>query len=344
MPHSQSVEKPAPSPSPHPHLRDYMPIALATLFWAMPTLFIRYIRRETDNQFQVDAMNLYRYAAGSSFGLILVAFWRPRDFAPVLKKLWVPALLACFLALFQVVWVRGVCLVSAPYSTLVGRSSLIFNLLLVFILFREERHLIRSRRFLIMSTLCLATVAGIVISDPSFTLHGTAANAHYLHGTLLLLLAALLWSFYTMAVRRFAKHLPSAATFALTSSICTLLFFPLTWASGSLEFIKSPECSGRVLWAIIASGALCIAGAQMLFYASLKRIGVVRSSLFSLLTPFLTGLLSFVTLGEVLMPVQWLLGIVLIAGLAFIITTSSAPPPPAKVITPDQFPDPIGQP
>jgi DME family drug/metabolite transporter len=344
MTHTSSAENTPPSPFPHPHLRDYLPIALATLFWAMPTLFIRYIRRETDGHFQVDAMNLYRYAAGSSFGLILVAFWRPHDFAPVLKKLWVPALLAFFLTLFQIIWVRGVCLVSAPYSTLIGRSSLIFNLLFVFILFREERHLIRSRRFLIVSTVCLATVAGIAIADPSFTLHGTAANANYLHGTLLLLLAALLWSFYTMAVRRFAKHLPSAATFALTSSLCTLFFIPLTWGNGSLEFIKSPECSGRVLWAVIASGALCIAGAQMLFYASLKRIGVVRSSLFSLLTPFLTGLLSLVTLGEVLKPVQWLLGIVLIAGLAVIIITSTAKPPLPKVITPDQFPDPIGQP
>jgi DME family drug/metabolite transporter len=319
----------------HPHLRDYLPIALATLFWAMPTLFIRYIRRETDGQFQVDAMNVYRYAAGSILGLILVASWRPRDFAPVLKKLWIPALLALFLTLFQVVWVRGVCMVSAPYSTLVGRCSLLFNLLFAFILFKEERHLMRSRSFLIVSTLCLAAVGGIAIADPSFSFHGTAGKSDYLRGTLLLLIAALLWSFYTMAVRRFAKHLPSAATFALTSSLCTLFFIPLTWGNGSLGFIKSPDCSGKVLWAVIASGALCIAGAQMLFYASLKRIGVVRSSLFSLLTPFLTGLLSFVTLGEVLLPIQWLLGTVLIAGLAFIIASSSAKPPPAETIIPD---------
>lgn len=329
------VEETTASPSPHPHLRDYLPIALATLFWAMPTLFIRYIRRETDNLFPIDAMNLYRYTAGSIFGLILVASWRPRDFAPVLRKLWVPALLALFLTIFQYIWVRGVCLVSAPYSTLIGRSALIFNLLLVFILFKEERHLIRSRRFLIVSALCLAAVAGIAIADPAFSFGGFSGNSSYLQGTLLLLLAALLWSSYTMAVRKYAPNLPSAATFAMTSLFCSLYFIPLTWSDGTLAYINSPACTGKVILAVIMSGVLCVASAQTLFYISLKRIGVVRSSYFSLLTPFLTGLLSVMTLGEVLTPLQWALGAILVAGLAVIITSTIKKPQPAETIIPD---------
>lgn len=342
---SNVASKTAPgTPAPHPRLRDYAPMALATLFWATPTLFIRYIRRETGDQFSVDAMNAYRYATGTFFCVLLVAAWRPRDFIPVLKKPWIPALLALFLALFQVIWVRGVCLVSAPYSTLVGRSSLLFNLLFVFLLFKDERHLIRSPRFLITTGFCLAAVAGIALADPAFSLQG-ANRRVYAIGTLLLLAAAVLWSAYTVFIRRFAPHLPSAATFAITCLFCTLFLFIPAGHGDALRFPWSPACPGRVIAAVLASGVLCIASTQMLFYASLKRIGVVRSSLIALLTPFLTGVFSVATLGEVLTPLQWMLGAALAGGLAFIIARSPAQShSPEKTDTDDtiELPDPAG--
>lgn len=312
--------------SPPPRWQDYLPMTLATLFWAMPTLFIRYIRRETADQFPPEAFNVYRYASGAIFALALVAFWKPHDFAAVLRKLWVPALLAFFLAVFQAVWVPGVCLVSAPYSTLMGRSSILFNLLFVFILIKDERPLIRSRRFLVASAFCLAAVAGIALADPAFSLHGPAGNHDYIRGTLLLLVAALLWSFYTIAIRRLAPRLPAAATFSVTAVLCTLFLIPLSLRNGSLGFIASPACTGKVILALVLSGILCIASTQMLFYTSLKRIGVVRTSLISLLTPFLTGVMSVITLGEVLTPLQWILGATLLGGLAFIIVSHPRPP------------------
>lgn len=312
----------------HPRLRDYFPMALATFFWAMPALFIRYIRRESADEFTPEAMNVFRYGAGALFSAIVVACWRPNDFIPVFRKLWVPAILALSLAVFQAVWVPGVCRVSAPYSTLIGRSTLVFNMLFVYLFFKDERHLIRSRRFLILSSLCLATVAGIILADPAFTLHSASDRTDYAYGTFLLIISALLWSIYTASVRRLAPGLPSAATFAVTAIFCTIFLAPLAWINGSLGFIASPACPGRVIFAVIASGILCIGATQMLFYASLKRIGVVRCSLISLLTPFLTGVLSFMTLGEKLTPLQWTLGAVLITNLAIIIAGSSPKPDP----------------
>ena len=295
-------------------------MTLATVFWAWPTVFIRYIKHETGGRFTPDALNVYRYSAGALFVIGVVALFRPRDILAVLRRPAVPALLAVILAAFQIVWVRGVYHLNAAYSVLIGRSTVIFALLLTYLVFADERRLIRSGRFLFAAALATAAVAGIAFVDPGFSLASSAGASAggltVLAGTAILLVSAVVWAGYAVSIRKLARGLPSMATFAVTAAMATLLMVPAGLLDGHMGFIWSPECSWKAIAAVVFSGALCVGSTQMLYYVSLKRIGVAHTTLVSLATPFLTGVFSFLVLDERLTGWQWLLGAVLVACLA----------------------------
>ncbi|HOX07646.1 MAG TPA: DMT family transporter [Planctomycetota bacterium] len=318
-----------------PRSADFLPMALATLFWAWPTVFIRYIKRESGDAFTADALNVYRYAAGSFCALGIVALLRPGDLLTVLRRPLVPLLLAAILAAFQIVWVRGVYHLNAAYSVLVGRSTVIFALLLSYAVFADERRVIRSGRFLLSAALAMAAVAGIVVLDPGFSVGAGAASQGsgpgLLGGTAILLVSAVIWAGYAVAIRGLARSLPSMATFAVTAVLATLMMVPAGLIDGHMGYIWSPECSWRVIGAVVFSGALCVGSTQVLYYVSLRRIGVARTTLVSLATPFLTGVSAWLVLGggERLTLWQWLLGGALVAGLACMVWQPAASEPAA---------------
>jgi drug/metabolite transporter (DMT)-like permease len=306
---------------------DFLPMAVATLLWAWPTIFIRYIKQETGDQFTPDALNFYRYAAGSVFALAVVGWLQPADLLAVLRRPLVPLVLALILATFQVVWLRGVYYLDAAYSVLIGRASVVFALVLAYLVFADERRLIRSGRFLFSAALAMAAVAGISLVDPKFSLSPSAprpeAGPTLLVGTIILLISAVIWGTYAVSVRKLASRLPAMATFAVTAAISTVLMLPVAILDGHMGFVWSGQCSSRAILAVVFSGFLCIGATQVLYYVSLKRIGVAPTTLVSLATPFLTGAFSYLVLGEKLSGAQWLLGAVLVASLAIMIYGSA---------------------
>jgi len=313
---------------------DFLPMVVASLLWAWPTIFIRYIKQETHDGFTPDALNVYRYSAGAALALAVVGLSRPADLAAVLGRPLVPFLLALILATFQVVWVRAVYYLDAAYSVLVGRSSVVFALLLTYLVFADERRLIRSGRFLLSAGAALAAVVGISLLDPKFSLSGSAhkpiAGPTLALGTVILLISSLIWAAYAVSVRKLGRHLPAMATFAVTAAMTTLLLLPVGLLDGHMGFIGSAGCSWKVIGAVVFSGMLCVGATQVLYYVSLKRIGVAHTSLVSLATPFLTGAFSFLVLKERLTGWQWLLGTVLVASLGLMIYGSLQARPAAQ--------------
>jgi len=120
-----------------------------------------------------------------------------------------------------------------------------------------------------------------------------------------------------VAIRRLARRLPPMATFAVTAAMTTALLLLPAVGDGHMGVMWSS--SGKIQLAVFFSGAMCVGATQILYFVSLKRIGVAYTSLVSLGTPFLTGVFAFMVLGEVLGFWQWLCGAVLVAGLAFMI-------------------------
>ena len=303
----------------------------ATLLWAWPMIFVRYVKQETtpsggdEALFGPHALNFYRYASAAVVVMALALLRRRRDFGAVLKRLWVPLVLGGMLATFQMIWVFGVWLVPASYGALIIRTTMIFSLLLSYIFFVEERRLIRSRGFLISAAIGLASVVCIMLLDEDFSASDAGAHRKALiTGTIIFLVSSFLWSVYAVTIRKIARKTKPLPTFAVTVVVATIILaVPALW-EGRMGVMWNREVSGlNVQMAVFFSGALCIGITNSLYYQSIRRIGVPRTALIGLAAPFLTGIFAYFVLGERLNAWQWIFGTALMFSLAIMILSSS---------------------
>jgi drug/metabolite transporter (DMT)-like permease len=316
-----------------PKFADFLPIIAATLIWAWPMIFVRYVKIRTTPAgsdqalFTPHALNFYRYASAAAVILSLALLVRRRDFLPVLRRAWVPLVLGTMLAVFQAIWVYGVYLVPASYGGLVVRSTMIFSLIMSYFMFAEERRHIRSGGFMVVAVLGLLSVVGICVLDKDFKLRDPSiAGQHLLAGTAIFLLSSLLWSVYEVTIRKVARRTSPLHTFALTVLVATALLAIPALLEGRMGVMWDPGVSDcKVQLAVFSSGALCIGVTNALYFQSLRRIGVAYSSLADLAAPFLTGLFAWLVLGdeEKLSAGQWILGAALVAGLGYMVWRTS---------------------
>jgi drug/metabolite transporter (DMT)-like permease len=312
-----------------PGFADFLPIIAATLIWAWPMIFVRYVKVRTtpagsdEALFAPHALNFYRYASAAAVILLISLVVRRRDFLPVLRRAWVPLVLGTMLAIFQMIWVYGVYLVPATYGGLVVRSTMIFSLIMSYFMFSEERGHIRSGGFMTIAVLGLLSVVGICVLDKDFKLHDPSkAGQNLLAGTAIFLVSSLLWSVYEVTVRKVARRTNPLHTFALTVLVATAILTIPAAAEGRMGVMWDPGVSDfKVQLAVFASGALCIGVSNSLYYQSLRRIGVAYSSIVDLAAPFLTGLFAWLVLGdeEKLSAGQWALGTLLVVGLGYMV-------------------------
>jgi drug/metabolite transporter (DMT)-like permease len=311
-----------------PGFADFLPIIVATLIWAWPMIFVRYVKIRTtpaggEALFTPHALNFYRYASAAAVILLVALIVRRRDFLPVLRRAWVPLVLGTMLAVFQMVWVYGVWLVPASYGGLVVRSTMIFSLIMSYFMFTEERGHIRSGGFMTVAVLGLLSVVGICVLDKDFRLHDASkAGQNLVAGTAIFLASSLLWSVYEVTIRKVARRTSPLHTFAATVVVATALLAIPALLEGRMGVMWDRSVSdSRVQLAVFASGALCIGVSNSLYYQSLRRIGVAYSSIVDLAAPFLTGLFAWMVLGdeEKLSAGQWALGTVLVVGLGYMV-------------------------
>jgi drug/metabolite transporter (DMT)-like permease len=307
---------------------DFLPIVVATVIWAWPMIFVRYVKVNTTPEgsdvalFTPHALNFWRYSS-AALTVLAIAVVRGRGFAAVLRRFWVPLVLGAMLATFQMIWVFGAYLVPAAYGSLVIRVTIIFSLLLSYVFFAEERKVIRRGGFLISAAVGLASTAAIVVFDSDFSTQGARREA-LLAGTVIFLISSFLWSVYAVTIRKIARRTEPLPTFAATVVVTTaILAVPAFW-EGSAGVMWDRSVSGtNVQLAVFFSGALCIGVTNSLYYQSLRRIGVAYTALIGLASPFLTGLFARLVLGERLNGLQWAFGSVLVVCLASMIVSSS---------------------
>jgi len=239
-----------------------------------------------------------------------------QELAAVVRRWWVPLVLAAILAIVQVTWVLGAYLIPAAYSSLIERTTTISTLLLGYLFFRDERRVIRSGRFLLSGAVAMAAVVGVILFNRDFS-----AGGRVLVGTLVFVLSSALWAFYAVAIRGMTRGLSAMPTFAVTVAMVSVLLMPLAVHERKMGLMWSSPWNVQL--AVVLLGAVCVGVVQVCYYVSLKRIGVAYSSLVGLCTPFLTALFAFLLLGEVLRTGQWLCGAVLVGSLAIMVWNSS---------------------
>jgi drug/metabolite transporter (DMT)-like permease len=179
------------------------------------------------------------------------------------------------------------------------------------ILFKDERQLIKNRRFQISIILCVIGVAGVMLSNP------TLAKSYTITGIIIILLYDFVWGFYAVAVKASMRDTDSRIGFSIIS-----LYTVAGLAIPALLFGRPAECLELSLasWAaVIVSGIIGIGLGHVFYYVSIRRLGATISSLVLLSQPFAVIVLSYVLFGESLSVLQWVFGIILAAGSALVI-------------------------
>lgn len=160
------------------------------------------------------------------------------------------------------------------------------------------------------------SMAGIVLiivgSDRDEALEFGGAT---LWGDLLILLATLCWSLYTLAIRPMLRHYSSMAITSFASLVGAIPLVLL--AVPPMSEFSWGRVSAAAWLAVIFSGTFSIALAYFFWNNGVSRLGSTRTSLYANLTPPVTLFVSWLWLGETLTVIQWvgtglaLIGVVL---------------------------------
>ena len=125
-------------------------------------------------------------------------------------------------------------------------------------------------------------------------------GAHFggdsLTGDFLTLGAVVLWAAYTVGARSLLDRFSPLVVTGLTMAVGTVLYAPM-----ALPEMLSLDLSQIHLWvwgAVVISSVLALNVAYLIWYTSVQRIGNVRTSVYSNMTPLIAMTVAAVFLGE----------------------------------------------
>jgi drug/metabolite transporter (DMT)-like permease len=167
----------------------YIAVFLSVFGWGLSPVFIRYL----SGVYDPFSMNCVRYGTAAVLLVAWSLLFRRADLWRAVRR-WRPTLGLAGINIFQqAAWTIAIFHTTATSAQLLTKLQVPSVIILSFLIFRDERAIIRSRRFLLGTLLALIGVAGVLIDDPAERLL-PAWNI----STPLLLLVCLAWGFYAV--------------------------------------------------------------------------------------------------------------------------------------------------
>jgi drug/metabolite transporter (DMT)-like permease len=282
--------------------KGYAAVFATIVIWSMPSLFQFYLNRFYDPW----AQNFYRYAVACAAIAPFVFFYRRRQSPPLDGRAFLLCLVPCLPnVVHQVTQVMALFYMGPGVYAIFTRSSVIFTALLALLFFPEERYVIRQWQFLVGTLLGLVGAFGVIWFQAGFQ------TGHIpLPGLAIAFTATFCWALYGIFVKRPSGELGSIRSFGIISFITSALLLPLTLAFGNLA---TPwHVSWHVNANLVISAVSCITLAHILYYVSIREIGVALAQTLQLLCPAGALALSWWIFGERLNSAQlWSAGILL---------------------------------
>jgi drug/metabolite transporter (DMT)-like permease len=199
--------------------------------------------------------------------------------------------------------------------TKAGNAALILGITPIFtaIISRFRKHEHFSARAILGLAVAFTGLAIITLAGSK-----EVNFAESLKGDLMLLLAAMCWSIYTIGTSHFAHIYGSLKT----ATIMMLLGTPMLWLVSTPMLIKQNWAAVRpVSWiGLIASGVLSIAVCFILWNYCVKKIGATRSAIYSNIQPIFAMLAAYPMIGEIPTLGQVLGAMVIFAGIYMVRT------------------------
>ncbi len=285
-----------------------MALSAAALGWSLAPVFIRGLSDAYDPYTQV----FLRYGSAAA-PLVTISFLAYReDLRKVIlnPKAMVP--LAVLNVVQQCAWTHACYLGTATLAQLISKLSTVFVIVLSYLLFREERAVIKSRVYLSGTLLSFIGVALVLCKDsaslvPRFDL-----------ATWLLLLVAVCWAMYTVWCKHLVTDVHPAPMFTVLAVYTTIGFGVAAFLLGEPSTLLEAGMGVNLIAAV--SGVVCIAMAHTMFHFAQKHLGSALSSSLILLNPLFTNAIAlFLWSDERLIPTQWCGTALLLAGTLLVI-------------------------
>ena len=282
----------------------YLAIATSTLGWGLSPIFIRYLNTPYDPFTQ--AFIRYGSAAGLLLGISLLFF--RAEFFRILRRPGVVLGLAALNILMQTCWTLGCFYSKATTAQLITKLETLFVILISFVLFHEERAVIRSPVYLLGTLLCFAGAGGVLIDDP-----GTSLVPAVDFATGLLVLMSVLWAIYAVWGKHIVGTMHPVPMFTLVALCTTAGFGALSLTVGDPHTLL--EAGPRITAIALISGTLPIAIAHCTFHFAQRQLGSAFCSSLLLLNPLFTHAIALaIWEDESLVWIQWLGAAILLGG------------------------------
>jgi len=275
-------------------------------FWSLGPIFIKYLTGYLDSWTQ----NLLRYSVACLFWLPFLVFHiRTKRLD---HRIWHRAIIpATANIVMQSLWAAAFYYIGPAFMVLQTKTNIIWIAGFSFILFSEERALVRSKRFWIGLTLSIVGLIGVMYNEVDLT------ETRIITGIIVAQAAAFMWAVYTLSIKIAFKNIDSRSGFSVISiyTVAGLAISALLFGN-----VETAARMGTWQWAcVVISGVTAIALAHTLYYAAIRRIGATIPALVVLAQPFIVLTISYFVFGESMNVFQLFFGVILLIGSALAI-------------------------
>ncbi|HYK72639.1 MAG TPA: DMT family transporter [Pseudoneobacillus sp.] len=272
-------------------------LILANLFWAGNYMFGRFVVTEMSPL----QMTFLRWLLAVIF-LFPIAHWIER---PSWKIVWKKWKLLSTMAVFGIIGYNYLLYESLRYTT--PMNAALVNSINPALIVLFSSILLKEKLTLKMSTGLSLSLFGVLLVLTNGHL-GQIIHLHFNHGDLLMLLAILVWTFYSIIGRKI-QDIPPISSTAVSAFIGLLLLLPLIFTQGIHLSLSKEATIG-----IIYMGTFPTVGSFIFWNIAVRQIGPSRSGIYLNLISVFTAILSLL-LGKTVTFVQISGGIFVFLGV-----------------------------
>lgn len=251
------------------------------------------------------AFNLARFLFSALIYALII--WRSREGFAVSRRYLARVVFLALtgITLYQVFFITGLSRTSASLVSMANAMTPIFIAVLSTTLGLEK---LRWTGWLGI-VLSVIGFYGIILGRANgFNLRGAEVS-----GVFLILLAGLMWAFYTIFARPVLQEVSPTKLAGLTNIIGTAFYLPFAWKEFSQADFSRVTVSGWL--GLLYSGSLALVFGFVVWYKSVERVGGARTGVYSNLTPVFGVLTAVIFLGDRISWLQVLSALVIFLGV-----------------------------
>ena len=290
-------------------LRGMLLLLTTATMWGMGPIFIK----RFGDYYNVWTQNAFRYSCAAIILLTWMTLAR-KPLGNLSRAQWLKlALVTVTNVLMQTCYAAAYYFIYPSVGSLVTRINIVFVILLSFLIFHDERQVIRSPRFILGAMLALGGVSLVIVGQDARLL----ANLHVTRidfwlGISLVVGFAFFGSLYALSIKHAVRDIPPFVSFTHVSWMTALgLCLPMWIMGGMPDLWRQPLLP---LGLMVLTAFLFIVVAHVCYYAALRDIKAVVSTSVMQLTPVITCVLSALVYGDRLTILQFAGGAMAIGG------------------------------